>query len=107
MESFTQNLQEFPSLPSCPCALKVAAFRLGVAVVVRLEGEHQLKYHLPGGPSFTRVGQISYWIGSSPISVLLWIFCYLEDWIHKTHPPFSVFSCHVFEYVRICISSMT
>jgi len=48
-QSFTQNLQGFPSLLSCPCALKVAAFRLGVAVVVRLQSEHQLKYHLPGG----------------------------------------------------------
>src|SRR5258707_9698245 len=106
MESFTQNLQEFPSLPSCPCASKVAAFRLGVAVVVRLEGEHQLKYHLPGGPSFTRVGWISYWIGLSPIFVPLWIFGYLENWIHKTCPSFSVLSCCVLEYGRFRISSM-
>ena len=105
-QSFTQNLQGFPSLLSCPCASKVAAFRLGVAVVVRLQSEHQLKHHLPGGPSFTRVGWISYWIGSSPISVLLWILGYLENWIHKTRPSFSVSSCCVLEYGRFRISSM-
>src|SRR5258708_793393 len=97
--------KDSPHCLVCPCASKVAAFRLGVAVVVRLQSEHQLKYHLPGGSSFTRVGWISYWIGSSPISVLLWILGYLENQIHKTHPSFSVLSCHVLEYGRFRISS--
>ena len=44
------------------CTEGFGSLDLALAVVVRLQSEHQLKYHLPGGSSFTRVGQISYWI---------------------------------------------
>ncbi len=101
-QSFTQNLQEFPSLPSCPCALKVAV-KLGVAVVVRLLSEHQLKYHLPGGPSFTRVGWIigleqvvSVWSGFW----IIWRTRYM-----RLSPSFLALSCCVLECGGIRLST--